>query len=180
MAVGDATIYEVIDDGWNIAFTFWFGAVFGEELGEVIHEFSEERNRKSPKVHGDDDIFINEAGVASDSASFDLVVVFPGDFDDFLDAFEKAVVDLANPAIDRTMIGEGVNDMVTDKSIASFHTTRIFTSQEIGGLLIRVGSVKIVCIDDGEWAIYFVACGENGVRRSPRFLTSFWGSVSFG
>ena len=109
-----------------------------------------------------------------------MVVVFAGDFDDFLDAFEKAVVDLANAAIDRAMIGESVDDMVTDKGIASFQTARMFTSQKIGGLLVGIGPVKIVRIDDGEWAIYFIACGQNGVGRSPRFLTSFGDSVSFG
>lgn len=51
MAVGEVTIDEVIDDGGNIALAFFLGAVLGEEVGKVVHELGEKRNREGPEIH---------------------------------------------------------------------------------------------------------------------------------
>ena len=75
MTIGNAAIDEVVNDGGNVAFAFRFITVFRKELGEVIHEVGEKGNGEGPEVHRDDNVFIDEAGIAIEAPPFDLVVV---------------------------------------------------------------------------------------------------------
>ena len=112
-AIGD----EIIDDGWDVALALARGAVLLEEADEVRLKLIEEADRESPEVHRNDGVLCDETSLAIEGAAFDFVVIFAGDIDDFFDSSEKVFGRLSNTAIDGTVVGKGVGDLVTDETV---------------------------------------------------------------
>ena len=61
MTIDGAIVDEVVDDGRDVAFTFFFSDAFVEETGEVGFDFRKETCGEAPEVHGDDGVFVDEA-----------------------------------------------------------------------------------------------------------------------
>jgi len=180
MAVDEASVDEVIDDGGDVALAFFFVNMLRKEGGEVSIELGEEGEGKGPKVHGDDDVFFDLAGLSIERSAFDEIDILAGDVDDFFNTFEEAFLALADAAIDGAVIGKGVYDLVSYEGVVSFVAGGRIASEEACGLLVGIGSVKIVGIDDGEGAVDLIAGGEDGMRCSPRFFAALGDGESLG
>jgi len=180
MTVNEASVDEVIDDGGDVALAFFFVNMLRKEGGEVSIELGEEGEGKGPKVHGDDDVFFDLAGLSIESSAFDEIDILAGDVDDFFNTFEEAFLALADAAIDGAVIGKGVYDLVSYEGVVSFVAGGRIASEEACGLLVGIGSVEVVGIDDGEGAINFIARSENGVGSSPRFFAAFGDGEAIG
>ena len=109
-----------------------------------------------------------------------MLGVLAGDFDHFLDSFEEAVFSLANAAIDGAVIGKGVDNLVTDESEVSLVILRRIAGEEAGRLLIGIGTIEVVGIDNRKGAVDFIARGEDSVGGSPGFLASLGNGVARG
>lgn len=108
---------EIIDDGWDVALTLELGAVLLEEPDEVHFKLVEKADREPPEIHRNDGVLFDETSLVIEGAAFDFVVIFAEDIDDFFDSSEKIVGRLANTAIDGTVVGKGVGDLVTDETV---------------------------------------------------------------
>ncbi len=104
VAVGLASVDEVVNGGGKVAFAFELGAVVFEKIDKIVLEFGKVAVSESPEVHGDDDVFFDLASVARGVGSFDVAAGGSGDVDDFLDSFEESVFGLADASIDRAVV----------------------------------------------------------------------------
>lgn len=171
---------ELVDHGRDVAFAFQLGAVDLEEAEKAVLELGEEFGRKDPEIHRDRDIVFDLAKFFVEIVSFDEPAEIASDVEVFFDPGEETVADLADAAIDRAVIGKGIDDLVTDESAGEFlgGWGRIF--QESGGLSVGIAPVEVIGIDHREGAVDFMAGGADGVSGAPRFFASFGDGEAFG
>ncbi len=180
MAINRAFVDEVVDDGWDVAFAFELPALFVEEEGKVSLDLVDKTEREGPEVHGDDDVFFDEAGAAIEGAAFDLFFTFAGDVDHFLNSLKESVGGLADAAVDGTVIGKGADEVVADEGVVSLAVVRVSRGEKTGGLLVGVGAIEVIGIDNGKRAVEFVPGSPDGVGGAPGFFASSGKVVSFG
>jgi len=179
VAIDGAGLDEVIDDGGNVAFAFELPALFVEEAGEVGFDLVDEAEREAPEVHRDDDVFFDEAGAAIEGAAFDFFFAFAGDVDHFLHSLKEAVGGLADAPVDRAVIGKGADEVVADEGVVGLAVIGTTRGEKAGGLVVGIGAVEVIGIDDGEGAVELVAGRADGVGGAPGFFAACGEVVSF-
>ncbi len=179
MAINRAFVDEVVDDGWDVAFAFELPALFVEEEGKVSLDLVDKTEREGPEVHGDDDVFFDEAGAAIEGAAFDLFFTFAGDVDHFLNSLKESVGGLADAAVDGTVIGKGADEVVADEGVVSLAVVRVSRGEKTGGLLVGVGAIEVIGIDNGKRAVEFVPGSPDGVGGAPGFFPARREMISF-
>ena len=179
MAIDGASADEVVDDGRDVAFPFEFPALFVEEAGEVSLDLVDEAEREGPEVHGDDDVFFDEAGTPIKSATFDLLFAFTGDIDHFLHSLKEAIGGLADAPVDGPVIGKGADEVVAYEGVVCLAIIRVSGGEEAGGLLVGVGAIEVIGIDDRKRSVEFVSGSADGVGGAPWLFAAYGEMVSF-